>query len=336
MTRARILAASFLSIFFLSVAFPAMSQEAILSFALPTETVVLPPGATTSIQLVVSNNSVYEAEELEFAVTPGVEDLTVALPPSLEVLNPYNEQVFDLSISAATDLLPGIYLLTVEAVYSYCIDVSCFQITEELEFEVDVEDDATVEIVEAARSAIAIWTWLIPILLVLAVIGTVFLSRVINTTLPLHLALFLAILGGLVYGVLRDQHEQARAIGSVLCTSCVGLEETQHATTPVLSSSARTALDSLQHDIELLVFHSPWCHSCPYAEAMVATMGTFTNSLAHQLIDVEQHPDLAIRYGVIRSGRTVVPAIVRRDTGEVIFGVEDLEARLLSLLGVGP
>lgn len=328
-----ILAASFLSILFLSVAFPAMPQEAILAFALRSETVVLPPGATASVQLVASNNSVYEAEELEFAVTPGAEGLTVALPPSLEVLNPYNERVFDLSISAAADLLPGSYSLNVEAVYSYCIDVSCFQITEVLEFEVNVVGSLVGEVVETERSSVAIWTWLIPALLVLAVIGAVFLSRFINTTLPLHLVLFFAILGGLVYGVLRDQHEQARAIGSVLCTSCVGIDEARR-TPPTLSSAARTALGSLQDDIELLVFHVPWCRSCPYAEAMVEAMAAATEHLFYRLIDVEQHPDLAVQHGVIRSDRTVVPAIVRGDTGEVIFGVEDLEARLLSLLGV--
>jgi hypothetical protein len=334
MTRAGMLAASFLSILFISVAFPAMSQEAILAFALRSETVVLPPGATASVQLVASNNSVYEAEELEFEVMAGVEGLTAVKPPSIDALGPYGEQTIDLSISAATDLPPGVYSLTVEAVYSYCIDVSCFQITEVLAFEVDVEDDATVEIVEAERSSVAIWTWLIPTLLVLAVIGAVFLSRFINTTLPLHLVLFFAILGGLVYGVLRDQHEQARAIGSVLCTSCVGIDEARR-TPPTLSSAARTALGSLQDDIELLVFHVPWCRSCPYAEAMVEAMAAATEHLFYRLIDVEQHPDLAVQHGVIRSDRTVVPAIVRGDTGGVIFGVEDLEARLLSLLGVG-
>jgi hypothetical protein len=38
---------------------------------------------------------------------------------------------------------------------------------------------------------------------------------------------------------------------------------------------------------------------------------------------------------VIRSSRTIVPAVLRVDTGEIIFGVEDLEERLLNLLEVG-
>jgi hypothetical protein len=35
---------------------------------------------------------------------------------------------------------------------------------------------------------------------------------------------------------------------------------------------------------------------------------------------------------VVRSARTVVPAIIRVDTGEVIFGSEELEERLVDLL----
>jgi thiol-disulfide isomerase/thioredoxin len=317
----------------LFVTFTAIPQEAILSFVLRPETVTLSPGATSSAQLVVSNNSVYEAEELEFGVTTEAEGLTVAPPPPLERLNPYSEQAVDFSISATADLPPGIYSLNVDAIYAYCIDVSCFQITEVLEFEVNVVEHPIVEAPETRRASGTIRTWLTPLLVVLAITGAVLLSRLIHTSLPLHLVLFLAVLGGLVYGIIQDQHEQARAIGSVLCTSCVGIEEARRVT-PTLSSSARTALGRLQEDIELLVFHAPWCHSCPYAETMVEVMEKATEHLTYRLIDVEKYPDLAIRYGVVRSDRAVVPAIVRRDTGKVVFGVEDLEAHLLSLLGV--
>ena len=330
MIRRSILACFLMGILFIS--FLAISQEAILAFVLRPETVVLPPGATISAQLVAANHSVYEAEELEFNVTAKIEGLTIAPLPSLELLNPYNEQTFDFSISAATDLSPGVYPFTVEAIYGYCIDVSCFQIIEVFEFEVNVVEGSTTEAVKIERPSGAIWTWLIPALLILAVVGAGFLSRLFHTTLLLYLVLALIVFGGLVYGLFQDQHEQARAIGSVLCTSCVGIEETRHAA-PVLSSSTQTALAALQQNIELLVFHAPWCRSCPYAEAMVAAMGAVTDSLTYQSIDVEERPDLAIQYGVVRSDRMVIPAIVRRDTGEVIFGVDDLEARLLSLLG---
>ena len=328
------LTVSFLSLLLFSAVVPSMAQEAILTFVPPSEAVVLTPGATISVQWIVSNRSVYEAEELEFDLIAKVEGLTVAWPPLLEALDPYSEQAIQLSISAAADLAPGSYPLTLEAIYSYCVDVSCFQITEVLEFEVDVVEHRVVVTVDGEGSSGESWTWLILTLFALAIVGSVLLIRFFNTILPVYFVLSLVVFGGLVYGVLQGRHEQARAIGSVLCTSCVGIEETRRAT-PTLTLSARTALDTLSHDVALLVFHAPWCRSCPYAEAMVEAMGAATEHLTYRLIDVERQPSLAVRYGVVRLGRTVVPAVVRQDTGEVIFGIEDLEARMLSLLGVG-
>jgi thiol-disulfide isomerase/thioredoxin len=85
----------------------------------------------------------------------------------------------------------------------------------------------------------------------------------------------------------------------------------------------------------LIVFYAPWCHSCPYAEAMVEAMAAETEHITYEFIDVDAERDLAASYGVIRSSRTIVPAVLRVDTGEIIFGVEDLEERLLNLLEVG-
>jgi len=69
---------------------------------------------------------------------------------------------------------------------------------------------------------------------------------------------------------------------------------------------------------------------------MVEEMASVTDHLQYRLVDADQERDLARAHGVIASGRTVVPAIARVDDGEVIFGVQDLEARLLRLLGLAP
>ena len=43
----------------------------------------------------------------------------------------------------------------------------------------------------------------------------------------------------------------------------------------------------------------------------------------------------AAEAGIIESSRTIVPAIIKTGSSDVLFGIEDLEARLLTLLGVG-
>ena len=58
--------------------------------------------------------------------------------------------------------------------------------------------------------------------------------------------------------------------------------------------------------------------------------------ISYRLIDVDEDRDAADRYGIIQSGRTIVPAILRADTGEVVFGIEDLETRLLAMLEAAP
>ena len=133
---------------------------------------------------------------------------------------------------------------------------------------------------------------------------------------------------------MKLQHEQAQGIGSVLCTSCVGIEEAG-STDVRLSAGTIAALETLQEDAELTVFYAEWCHACPVAEATGERMAEVTERIRYRFVDVADEPELAESLGVVRSGRTVVPAISRAGSSEILFGVEDLEERLLELLGVG-
>ncbi len=140
------------------------------------------------------------------------------------------------------------------------------------------------------------------------------------------------IVASLVYGVILGQHEQAQGIAAVLCTSCVGIDEAR-GEAPPLSDSAILALAGLQKSIDLIVFYAPWCNTCPYAKSMVREMAERTDLLSYSFVNVDTNRELAESNGIIRSKRTIVPAIVRVDTGDIIFGIEDLEARLLKVLG---
>ena len=80
------------------------------------------------------------------------------------------------------------------------------------------------------------------------------------------------------------------------------------------------------------MFYATWCRSCPYAEALADLVAARNPRIVVRHVDAETEPELAALHSVTRSGRTVVPAIVRVDTGEVLFGVEDLGQRLVDLL----
>jgi len=67
---------------------------------------------------------------------------------------------------------------------------------------------------------------------------------------------------------------------------------------------------------------------------VVEKMANVSERVDFRFINVDQQREFARSFGVIRSGRTIVPAILRVDSGEVIFGVENLEERLLALLEV--
>ena len=68
---------------------------------------------------------------------------------------------------------------------------------------------------------------------------------------------------------------------------------------------------------------------------MVKEMAAATPRLTYEFVNVEENRALAAANGVVVSERTVVPAIVRDEGGTVLFGIQDLQLRLLKLLGVG-
>jgi len=311
----------------------AWAQEPILTFSIEPTAVTLSPGDEVGVRIEVDNTSIYEADD----VTVTLEEeggLSIRSETGvLKLISPFTQEWINLTLISASDLPPGRYTISLQVIYTYCIDVSCFQIVDEIPLTVAVEEGA-VSPPPPPPAKKASPGWIPPLIAGGLLIGALLLRRTRGMTFPLYFVLFVIVAGALAYGVRLNQHEQAQGIAAVLCTSCVGIEETHHEE-PYLSSSAIDALAKLDRDIELIVFYAPWCHSCPYAEAMVEKMAALTPYLSYQFIDVDAERDLAATYGVIRSSRTIVPAVLRVDTDAIIFGVEDLEERLLNLLEAG-
>jgi len=311
----------------------AWAQESILTFSIEPGAVTLSPGGEVGVRVEVDNTSIYEADD----VTVTLEEeggLSIRSETGvLKLISPFTQEWIDLTLVSDSDLPPGRYIISLQVIYTYCIDVSCFQIVDEIPLTVAVEEGA-VSLPTPPPAKRSSHGWILPLIAGGLLVGALLLRRTRGMTFLLYFVLFVIVAGALAYGVRLNQHEQAQGIAAVLCTSCVGIEETHHEE-PSLSSSAIDALAKLDRDIELIVFYAPWCHSCPYAEAMVEKMAALTPYLSYQFIDVDAERDLAATYGVIRSSRTIVPAVLRVDTDEIIFGVENLEERLLNLLEAG-
>lgn len=298
----------------------APTAEPILKLFLPDRVGIL-PGEEADIAVTLTNTSPHLAEEITISpldLPEGVE----AEPAELAELPAFGQRTLTVKLRAGEDLAPGEVPLKLLLAYHYCIGDSCFQMSDEAGLVLAVGEET-----QAVKAPPNPW-W------ILALIGVgVALAWLLMGKGASALSLALALLAGaaLGVGVYLGQARQAQLIGAVICTSCVGIETERH-DQPVLSPETERQLARISRPVTLVVFHAPWCHSCPFAIAMAQEFAK-ANPLIHvELVDAEEDTDRAIQAGVFRSGRLVVPAILNPETGEVIFGITDLQARLLSLV----
>ena len=325
--------------------------EPILDLRIEPDRLTVEQGGIGRLSLMAENRSMREADDLT-AYWLAPENLAFAeKPETVKIISPFASGQLDLAIAVPEDAGLGEIQASFEAVYTYCIDEYCYQIVETIELPVTVIEPTPVETPQTSSETVPTvidppppttggipagtpWTWLLFGAGLVALALALLVVRISGARWPGYVVILVVCLGALVLGVSRSQHEQAQAIGAVLCTSCVGLEESRH-DEPAFSQSQEDLLAQLDRDVELVVFYATWCHSCPFAEALVEHAAELNPNIGYRFVDVEVDRSLAEESGVIRSGRTVVPAILRVDTGEVIFGIDRLETRLLDLLGVG-
>jgi len=312
------------------------AQEPILTLDVASDPVQIQAGGRAWVRITIENPSAHEADDVTLSWGGSEVFAWAEEVPAIEVLPPFDTETIDLLLAASAGVEEGVHEEAIEVVYTYCIAELCFQIVEEVAVAVDVTSAVPVEgptetpPVELPAAAFP-WRWVGGGIGMLALLGGIVLRRTSRLTWPANLAILGTIIGGLAYGVLEGQHEQAQGIGAVLCTSCVGIEETR-TREPEFSPQGLATLESITEPVELVVFYAPWCHACPYAKELVEQAAESNRWITFSLSDVEQEPAFAEAHGIIRSGRTVVPAILRIDTGAVIFGIENLEIRLLQIL----
>lgn len=301
------------------VAIPVVSApRPILEIRVPAE-VGLVPGEGGSFAVRLVNMSPYDAEEVKVSAL----SLSVGTAsPEVEAgtIPAFGEREVRLSVEGAAGgpSRSGV----VEVLYHYCIGDSCFQI----------QDRAEVAFAwgEAPRATSLIPTWWLLVFIGVGLVVAVFLRG--RALAAVGLALVGLSVASLVVGYLRGQATQAWRIGSVLCTSCVGIEEVR-AEVPTLSPADRAALVAFAGSARLVVFSTPWCKSCPYAKALVGEVARANPRITYELVDADQDRTRAEEAGVVQSGRVIVPAILIAETKRVLFGTADLTARILAALG---
>jgi hypothetical protein len=318
---------------------PAWSQESILTFSFEPAILEISPGGQTSGRLGVKNASPLEADDIELTWTGSSEFALDPAPEAVTVLGAFATTSVGFSIAATRTATLGEARGSFEVIYTYCIGDVCYQIVESVPVMLRVAaapqtpPAVATGVANAAAgvSAHVSWRWIAFALAVLLVVLAALLRR--EGRARVLLTAVLLVVGGaaLGFGVSLDQHKQAQAVGAVLCTSCVGIE-TVETLSPRLSSAQAAAVDRVTQPVDLLVFYAPWCRSCPYAEGLVDLVASRNPLVRYRLVNAEVERDLAVEHGVTRAGRTVVPAILRVDTGEVLFGAENLGDRLVTLL----
>lgn len=319
----------------LLVSVAAHGQQPILEFTLSPQPLRLASGGQAVLSIGIENGSMYDADDIEAIGLTG-EGLALAedVEP-IELIPPFEAGRLDMLVAADSGLASGLTDASVQIIYTYCIGELCFQFAESLDFEVAMEEavSETVDVAPLPSDPHPTFPWRtvaggfgLALLL-----GAGILRRTGRAPGLVVFLLLTVAIGALTIGVIDRQHKQAKGIGTVLCTSCVGIEEAR-TEEPELSSASIAAIASIPSEIELIVFSAEWCHACPYAKKLVELVAAQSDRISYRVSDVEQEPELAVQHGVAGSGRTVVPAVLRVDTGEVAFGVEDLETRLLDML----
>ncbi|MGD9841069.1 MAG: redoxin domain-containing protein [Candidatus Bipolaricaulis sp.] len=285
----------------------------ILEIVVPPE-VSLAAGEPQVLAVKLVNTAPYDAEEVKISVQglPTQVELEVGTIPA------FGERVAELAVAPLAESQSG----SVAVVYHYCIGDSCFQIEDAVGVAFALGEPAP------QPSGIP-GGWILIALGVGLVLAVVLRGRGLFVV-----ALVLVGVAGasLAVGILRGQATQAERIGSVLCTACVGIEEVR-TEAPTLSPAEREAFAAFRGSAHLVVFHTPWCRSCPYAQALVAEVARANPRISYELVDADQDRARAEAAGVAAAGKVVVPAILVAETGRILFGTSDLSARILAALG---
>lgn len=298
---------------------PSAGAEPILEIHVPLE-VGLSVAEESALPVRIVNTSPYLAEEIRFSVTGLPAGVEVRLPAPL-ALPAFGERTVILTFSLKTeDALTLPTQIKLDLNYHYCIAEACFQMTQEVL--------TTLVLGKIAKGNLNVPWWLLLLLAAGLFVSWFLWGRGLGV---LSLVLFVIAVAAMGFGVYLGQARQAQRIAQVLCSSCIGLEEARSVQTG-LSPELRAEFSSLPKSAHLRLFYTQWCRACPYAKALVLEIAALNPRIFVELVDADLERDKAEAAGVVRHGKTIVPAVLVLETKTVLFGTEELAVRLLTAL----
>ena len=110
----------------------AVGQEPILSFTVLPTKVEIAPGETAPLVLSIDNKSLHPGDDIAVSLT-GADGFSLdPAPADIKVIKPFGKAALNINLVASPDVAIGTHDLKLQVIYTYCIDVSCFQIVDEV------------------------------------------------------------------------------------------------------------------------------------------------------------------------------------------------------------
>jgi thiol-disulfide isomerase/thioredoxin len=121
-----------------------------------------------------------------------------------------------------------------------------------------------------------------------------------------------------VVGYSIGQIEDTRGYASVICTSCLGIQEIA----PELTFQQKAELTNLQNPVELILFTSKVCLDCPKAHYYVESIEQTTEGkVSYIVIDAVQNQTLAEKYDIKYVPSVIVGDLKLEGLGQIREGL---------------
>ncbi len=308
-------------------------QDGIIELTVKISPTKLEKGSTGEIRVIVRNTGAYEAEKINVSISMDPDEgkgiKLKRCHGEIGRLPPYGEKELTFPFKVAEEAGSKRYLLKVEAKYMYCTETMCFFPTASVKKEITLGEEVEEGVFTIPLENIFFILSAFSLGFFSAALFSLFRKRG-RTALA---CLFLTSISLITMALYSKQHVMAKSVSENLCLSCVGLDTSEELEKIEISPETEAEIRKIEGKITLIVFKSKFCHACPYAEKWVKAFSDKSGGkISYKVVDVEEEPRLAEKYGVKSNNKYLVPAISVKGRGKTIFGTNNLEKRILELI----
>ncbi len=137
------------------------------------------------------------------------------------------------------------------------------------------------------------------------------------------------------FSIEGGQHQRSNQIGSYLCISCIGLSGTR--VSHDLTDETLERLKKINYPVEIWVFTSDDCPTCPDAKAIIFNFTVENPNITYQEIRLETQPELFDTYSVSELPTTIFfnkdGVVLRKDNFVYkIIGIDRLQEKTIEAI----